>query len=187
MFKFSQKQKGFSLIEVMVVVSIIAILTMMSFAQVQKLIAKARQTEARQNLSSLYVAEKNFFATYNTYFDGFLQIGFSPEGDVRYRIGFGKPGFLSIGALSNQYGYSGNTVDYIYSTQRYCARPGASCRELKPATTFSLKPTSTVKNQDGFVAEAVSYLGFKKGGTRLEDRWTINQNKRVTNIKSGID
>ena len=52
--------RGFSLIEVMVVVAIMAVIAMMSIAQIQKLVAKARQTEARQNLASLYVAEKSF-------------------------------------------------------------------------------------------------------------------------------
>ena len=181
----SYRQKGFSLIEVMVVVAIIAILTMMSFAQVQKLIAKARQTEARQNLSSLYVAEKNFFATYNTYFDGFLQIGFSPEGDVRYRIGFGQPGFLNIGDLQSKYGYSGNTASHIINTKQYC-NTSKSCHELQPALEFSLSSTSKVSSESKFTAEAVSYLGFKKGG-KLPDRWTIDEKKTVTNTKSGMD
>ena len=44
-----------------------------------------------------------------------------------------------------------------------------------------------MKNESEFTAEAVSYLGFKNGTTKLEDRWTIDQKKSIINTKSGID
>ena len=57
-------QSGFSLVELMVVVAIIGILATVAIPSVSKYMAKARQSEAKAALSSLYSANKSFFVEY---------------------------------------------------------------------------------------------------------------------------
>src|SRR5690606_8352159 len=80
--------KGFSLVELMVVVAIIGILASVAVPSVNKYMAKSRQSEAKTNLGSLYSAEKAFAAEYTRYHSNFRAIGYSPEGRIRYNIGF---------------------------------------------------------------------------------------------------
>lgn len=75
--------KGFTLIELMIVIAIIAFLAMVSVPTFTKFLAKAKRTEAYMNLSALYAAEKAFWAengSYSTILNGQGGIGWQPEG-----------------------------------------------------------------------------------------------------------
>lgn len=62
MIKTLFSKKGFSLIELMIVVTIIGILAAIAVPNYQRFQAKARQSEAKSNLAALYAAEKAFFS-----------------------------------------------------------------------------------------------------------------------------
>src|ERR1700739_2918912 len=77
------KRSGFSLIELMVVVAIIAFLAMIAIPNFNRFFAKAKRTEAYMNLHSIYAAEKAYWAEHGTYSDvlsGPGSIGWQPEG-----------------------------------------------------------------------------------------------------------
>jgi len=74
---------GFTLIELMVVVAIIAVLTMLALPTFNTFIAKAKRTEAYTNLHALYAAEKAYWAehgTYTTQLSGPDGLGWQPTG-----------------------------------------------------------------------------------------------------------
>ena len=94
------KKVGFSLIELMIVVAIIAFLAMVSVPTFQKFLAKAKRAEAYMNLSSIYAAEKAYWAENGKYTDilnGQGGVGWQPEGykgggageNFYYTYGFG--------------------------------------------------------------------------------------------------
>jgi len=75
--------RGFSLIELMIVVAIIAFLAMVSVPTFTRFLAKAKRAEAYMNLSSIYAAQKAFWAENGKYSDvlhGEGGIGWKPEG-----------------------------------------------------------------------------------------------------------
>ncbi len=75
--------KGFTLIELMIVIAIIAFLAMVSVPTFTKFLAKAKRTEAYMNLSSLYAAQKAYWAengSYSSILNGQGGIGWQPEG-----------------------------------------------------------------------------------------------------------
>lgn len=77
------KSHGFTLIELMIVIAIIAFLSMISVPSVLKFLAKAKRTEAYVNLSSIYVAQKAYWAEHGKYskqLGGEGGIGWQPEG-----------------------------------------------------------------------------------------------------------
>lgn len=74
---------GFSLVELMVVVAIMAFLAMIAVPNFMRFLAKAKRAEAYMNLSSIYAAEKAYYAEHNSYstvLSGQGGIGWKPEG-----------------------------------------------------------------------------------------------------------
>jgi type IV pilus assembly protein PilA len=83
--------KGFSLIELMVVIAIIAFLAMIAIPNFSRFIAKAKRAEAYMNLNAIYAAEKAYWAEHGKYSDiltGEGGIGWKPEGNFYYSYGF---------------------------------------------------------------------------------------------------
>lgn len=75
-----QNKKGFTLIEVLVVVLIIGILTSIALPQYQKSVMKSRYSTMMQIVESIVEAEDVYFTTYNKYTDNFEELDVQPSG-----------------------------------------------------------------------------------------------------------
>ena len=82
------KDKGFTMIELMVVVGIIGILSAIGIPQFQKYQARARTSEAKIGLAGIYTAQISFETEANTYASCIKDMGFDPPGQRFYTIGF---------------------------------------------------------------------------------------------------
>jgi type IV pilus assembly protein PilA len=78
-------QKGFTLIELMIVVAIIGILAALAIPNFIKFQARSKQSEAKANLKGLFTAERSFYQEHDTYSSCIRTIGFNPERANRYR------------------------------------------------------------------------------------------------------
>src|SRR5687767_2964658 len=67
-----KKQKGFTLIEMMVVVAIMAILTMVAYPSYQESVRKSRRSDAIAAALAIQVAEEKFRATCQFYAETFV-------------------------------------------------------------------------------------------------------------------
>lgn len=108
--------KGFTLIEVLVVVLIIGILTSVALPQYQKAVAKARLANIKTYVSTLKEAEEVYFDTYNTYTidSRLLDISvpcsiFSSDPSV-----LRCDNFLFIDLIGGNVGPEGNHIDAYY-------------------------------------------------------------------------
>ncbi|HEY4716251.1 MAG TPA: prepilin-type N-terminal cleavage/methylation domain-containing protein [bacterium] len=90
---FIRGKKGFTLIELMIVVAIIGILAAIAIPNFMKFQARSRQSEARTNLKSLFTAELSYWAQYGSLGGGNVCIvGYAPERGNRYAYMIGLTG-----------------------------------------------------------------------------------------------
>ena len=90
--------KGFTLIELMIVVAIIGILAAIAIPNFLKYQCKAKQSEAKANLGSIRVAQEAYYAEYDKYIDGVTGYGFDTKGTTRYTYnvtGASQTGFVA--------------------------------------------------------------------------------------------
>jgi type IV pilus assembly protein PilA len=77
-------QKGFTLIELMIVVAIIGILAAIAIPNFIRYQAQSKQGEAKTNLKAVFTGQKKRFADRDSYSTIISDIGFSPERGNRY-------------------------------------------------------------------------------------------------------
>jgi len=113
------KSKGFTLIELMIVVAIIAILAAIAIPNYLRFAMKSKTAEATTNLGAIRTCEEAYYAEEDTYLGcgpdpgqtlaeldstpdpwqadvGFDSIGFEPEGDVRYNYAVITPSQVNV-------------------------------------------------------------------------------------------
>ncbi|RYZ85647.1 MAG: prepilin-type N-terminal cleavage/methylation domain-containing protein, partial [Proteobacteria bacterium] len=189
-------QSGFSLIELMIVVAIIGILASIAVPNFKKFQVKARQSEAKAQLTSLYTAEKAFYGEWAGYTADFRDIGYAPEGRMRYHIGQAAGGYVPAAPFqpSNLGGAGLSTV--VSTVQALAAGQAAGFNFTQDAATigaYGLAAAGTVlgcttaanaPTQIAFTAGAVGRMA-SIGGDR-DDQWTINNLKSICNTSPGI-
>ncbi len=85
-----QGQKGFTLIELMIVVAIIGILAAIAIPNFLAYQARAKQSEAKTNLGGIYTSETGYFGEYNDYANQFATLGYTIAGSTaRYNYSLG--------------------------------------------------------------------------------------------------
>lgn len=93
-FKKVGSQRGFSLVELMVVVAIIAVLASIAMPRFRSFQAKARQSEAKGNLAQIYSLEQSYHGDKDRYAN---MAGDCLEDDTDNNIGFYIPGGCKLG------------------------------------------------------------------------------------------
>ncbi len=79
-----RNKKGFTLIELMIVVAIIGILAAIAIPNFLNYQCKAKQAEAKQSLGTIAKSEVAYFAEFDTYSNDLGDIGFATVGNTRY-------------------------------------------------------------------------------------------------------
>lgn len=214
--RLHQNIEGFTLVELMVVVAIIGILAAVAIPNFQKYQARARQTEVRLALASVYAQEKSFSAEHNSYTTCLREIGVASDGGKRYySIGYSEGANSSESnkcgpkgdSYCNAIGWKMNedgTVDQ--DAQLKCNDPQSF--QPIPATIAVAKINNTTESgMRDYLAKllAVGDQGrqpTQKNTTQLKfivggigsiisdgtrlDGWTVDETKNVLNIMPGI-
>ena len=200
MFKQLKGQKGFTLIELMIVVAIIGILAAIAIPNFLQYQMKSRQSEAKTNLQAIKTSEVSFQAERGCYIGIAVEVG-QPAAAVNTKsnpwpwgVGtaptapgalwcvaggvfagtFNDIGFKATGNVLYQYGVDATTVAApgLYTTVTSCA--------LYPAAAMTA--ATGVLGNNNFVAVAKSNLD----GDAAVSTWDSTTDHGATDCTTGV-
>ena len=148
-FKFIKKlknQKGFSLVELMVVVAIIGILASIAIPSYQKFQRRSMQVEPKTNMSGLYAAQITFSSEWNGLTADFTQLGFtvSNQQSARYRTGWHSTSEIPERGTDNWYHGPEKPATVITNLGPTQCVVTANCDEDSLVKAFATGPYSFV-------------------------------------------
>ncbi len=193
---------GFTLVELMVVVAIIGILAAVAIPNYQKYQAKARQSEAKIALASIYTAEKSFSSENGTYTGCLAQAGFVPDSAARYyTLGFKKSAADAAscgpagGIGCNSYQFNGSASAATCTTVEVSYQDATTVSPNAYGSTVKQNTTATAANLKGdqLTLSAVAQTTFKahaigsvSASNATLDAWTMDDAKLLTNTTNAL-
>lgn len=186
-----RNNKGFSLVELMVVVAIIGILAAIAVPNFQRFSAKSKQSEAKANLSMLYASEASFYGEWQAYNSDLLQVGFRPQGTLHFRLTSSSANFDTTAAMGAAYsGPSHVAANLATSVAAICSGVAAGqsgCQEV--VGTASIAGCAAPAGGSIAAMTATTYKA-SASGTLLPggtvDSWSMTQFKVIQNDQSGL-
>lgn len=157
--------QGFTLIELMIVVAIIAFLAAIAVPQYFKYQMRARQAEAAMNLASLHTAMQAYFAEhgeYTTVLTGKDGIGWKPEG---YQGGGKQENFY----YTYGFYFPGAQEGINYFTGKLEAPATALGQTTADTTSFMVRAAGAIAKKDTY------------------DIWQINESRKLEHIQDGLE
>jgi prepilin-type N-terminal cleavage/methylation domain-containing protein len=111
MKKMLKNKKGFTLIELMIVVAIIGILAAIAIPNFMNYQCKARQSEAKSNLGAIRVAQETYMAENNTYAADIVNLSWETKGETEYTYSITSADSTSFTAQATAANFKGADTD----------------------------------------------------------------------------
>jgi len=176
----------------MIVVAIIGILSAVAIPNFQRFQLKSRQSEAKTNLAAIYQVQKTFRQEWSQYFADWNDLGFAPEGTMKYDFSTSQTAAQIAPSVMAGYmgpsGPGGAPTEYFSTT--YCNGGGGNniCFLDTDYNLGSVRADSAALalalNIDKFTAAAVSNL--VRDTALPNDQWSMTQDKNLTNDQIGF-
>lgn len=120
----NRRRRGFSLIELLIVIAIILILAMIAVPKVNQQLMSARETAAIQEIKTIHQAQTQYYSTYGKYADSLVALGPPASGAagpaaadlIPKGLSDGKNGGYIYTVTGSPTGYSVNANPETYGT-----------------------------------------------------------------------
>jgi prepilin-type N-terminal cleavage/methylation domain-containing protein len=163
MIRHMKEDRGFTLIELMIVVAIIGILAAIAIPNFMTYQAKARQSEAKVNLGGIFTTATSYFAENNTFSVASGDtLGYKPAGSSKY--------MLYYGGTANT-----NTITPAFNAV------AVPCNATAPSAV-PIPAGSTSTSTTGFTAGAIGNID----NDSTCDEWEINDIRNLTNTRNDV-
>lgn len=183
-------QKGFSLIELMVTIAIMAILSVIAIPSYKSFQARARQKEGLNLMTTYYTAAHATFAEFDLFPGNFVATAFAPVGALNYRIqaadGTDIPGALNDNAcISSQNTLNCNCGGACPTFKTWSEAPlGVIGSSYGPQTVIAAcPPLANLGVTDTTFSIRVAAVINTSAATL--DRWGIDHNKQIVQCSDG--
>lgn len=186
-----RNNRGFTLVELMTCVAVVGLLATMANAQYRKMIARARQSEAKLLLGNIWAIQLAYGVEEGGYSGCLKEIGFEPfEGTRYYTIGFAyqdlhEPKCGPAGTIPcTTYGWSSGTRDCGpvwegHSRWRATARGNGH----QPIPELEDFPGAAEMDTQTFKAMAI---GNVSPFSSRPDVWHVSERKQFTHSQNGL-
>ena len=201
LFLPESKEKGFTLVELMVVVAIIGLLSAVAIPNFQKYQARSKTSEAKLQLAAVYTAEQSFYSDYNVYHNCLRYMGYDPTEEVLsryYTVGFSATFAIDPAAYSSAEnsglstteclaaGTAANGTTWYNAGKKVASTPTTDAHLVTPAPSIG---SQTVDTTQVFTAGAAGIVHKKYTGTANplgSSYMTIDQFKVIRIIRNGF-
>jgi type IV pilus assembly protein PilA len=167
MLRALHAKKGFTLIELMIVVAIIGILAAIAIPNFLRFQAKSKQSEAKTNLGAIGTTAESYRVEKDTYvISSISDLGWAPQGTVRYSYWYDVSGTATMFPLAGALWSDG-----------VAATPAATpcVRDTAPTTAVT--------------ATALGFTSVAKGQVDTDaycDEWSYTQARQLNNDMNDV-
>jgi type IV pilus assembly protein PilA len=154
-------KKGFTLIELMIVVAIIGILAAIAIPNFLRFQAKSKQSEAKGNLGGIFTAEIAWQGEHN-FFGNFAQIAWAPTGTTRYTYVSGAGTGTNMAAFTTPLGTASDNQGFL--------------------PPYTPPVTTAVRTDNTFLIAAAGQVDTDA----TLDEWTMTELRILTNTQDDV-
>ncbi len=194
LFRKSGK-RGFTLVELLIVVAIIGVLSTIGVPTFRRMIQKSKKSEAKVTLGGLYTTEAAFNAEYNAFGNNLPLMGYEIEGQsnpasLTYSVGFYGANCAALPAairpaIGGAIGTQLNTAFPAYYVGTVNSRLGNN--QTTCFVTALTNPSDVDANGTLFRANASGLISpSATAAAGPYDVWQIDNARNLSNVQDGI-
>jgi type IV pilus assembly protein PilA len=187
--KINYSNKGFTLVELMVVVAIIGILSAIAIPNFKTYQAKAKTSEAKIQLASIYQAEIAIQSDFDSFATCLKDAGYiAPAQDNYYALGF-PADVVAANNIVIANGGTCNTGNFGYPAKKKVGNVAMQITDLSSVSplgfTNGLAAPTVAATGSAFAAGAIGVIDTSKILATAADAWAIDENKTLKHIRTG--